>query len=800
MNRIRDQIENAFEAWGHLAFRYPLRILAGMLVLSVVLASGLFSLELDMGSDSFLSESDSARVDYDNYRQQFMSDEVMLVVIESEDIFSFEFLEHLRAFHADLEENLLYLQDIDSLINARLTRGTEDALIVEELFENWPQNEQELDRIAAIARANPLYENTLFSESGGYAAIRMVMGPGGGTGEADALAGFEEEEGEAGTARILNNQELDELMAAWDEISARHVNSKYPLVVAGGPPFVQILMKYSVEDMAKFSALAVVVIAFLLYLIFKRASGVLLPLTTVLLPLAGTMGLMGTMGIPVTAISQIVPPFLLVVGVGDAVHIMSLFYRALDKGRTREESVAYALGHSGLAVVMTSVTTAGSLISFLFSELMPLQGFGFSAPVGIMLALLYSLVLLPALIALTPIKVRDPSESEGASAAMANGVAALGDFCTRRPWSVIGFWALLLGGSLWGASHLRLSHDALDWFNAKDEFRLGMELVDREFKGTISAEVILDTGEENGLYDPEVLAKMEQMRQAAESLDVSGVVVGKTVSVLEIVKETHQALNENRPEFYAIPTERDVIAQELLLFENSGSEDLQLVADSQLSKARMTLLLPYRDGFHYEIFLQELENEFNRILDEDLEVTVTGVVRLSARTIGAMLTSLVRSYSIALLVIVPLMILLIGDIKLGLLSMIPNLIPIAISLGMMYVLALPLDMLMMLVGSLAIGVAVDDTIHFMHNFRRYHRQWGDPQVAVHKTLVTAGRALLVTSIVLSCGFLLYTGARMDHIRNFGFVTSVTVAIAFVANVTLGPAIVCVASKKRIPEV
>lgn len=307
----RQKIEQGFAIWAHLAFRFRWWILGAIFVLTVVMAGGLPLLKIHMSTDSFLSEQDIARVDYDNYRREFMSDEVMLIVIESDEIFSREFLEYLRNLHRDLEENFPYLDDIDSLINARLTYGTEDELRVEELLENWPTSDEELARIESIARANPLYRNTLLSENGRYTTIRMVLSPGARTSEAEAMEGFEPAK-DSKHARILENTELDEAMRVWEEIEARHRNPKYPISLSGGPPFVQRLIQYSVEDLTLFSGVTVLVIGIFLFLIFRRPSGVALPLLTVLLPLAGTMGLMGYFGIPISPVTEILPPFLLV--------------------------------------------------------------------------------------------------------------------------------------------------------------------------------------------------------------------------------------------------------------------------------------------------------------------------------------------------------------------------------------------------------------------------------------------------------------------------------------------------------
>ena len=184
------------------------------------------------------------------------------------------------------------------------------------------------------------------------------------------------------------------------------------------------------------------------------------------------------------------------------------------------------------------------------------------------------------------------------------------------------------------------------------------------------------------------------------------------------MKESNQALNENHAEFYSIPQSRLLVAQELLLFENSGSDDLEDLVDSQFSVGRMTLKAPWTDPIAYPGFIETIEERHKEILGDAASVTTTGLIPLLGRTFEAVLSSMARSYVIAFLVITPLMILLLTSVKWGLISMIPNLAPILITLGVMGWFDFPLDMFTLLIGSIAIGLAVDDGAgHALHHAR-----------------------------------------------------------------------------------
>jgi hypothetical protein len=266
------------------------------------------------------------------------------------------------------------------------------------------------------------------------------------------------------------------------------------------------------------------------------------------------------------------------------------------------------------------------------------------------------------------------------------------------------------------------------------------------------------------------------------------------MGLTDVVKETHQALNENRPEYYEIPDDAQLVAQELLLFENSGSDDLEDLVDSRFSKGRITMRVPFVDAVQYRGFLDRASTEFAEILGDDVELTVTGLMVVMGRTINAVITTMVRAYVIALAIITPLLILLIGRVRIGLVAMIPNLTPIIITLGLMGWCGIPIDAFTLLIGSIAIGLAVDDTIHFMHNFRRYFEASGDVRYAVHETLASTGQALLYTSLVLAAGFFIYMFATMHNLFYFGLLTGLTIILAFLADLILAPALMMLVAR------
>jgi predicted RND superfamily exporter protein len=621
----RDRIDLGFVRWGHFVFRHARAVIAAVALLTAGLASQLPELVIDGSDEAFLHETDPVRVTYDDYRVQFGREAVIAVAIRAPAIFDLGFLEKLRAFHRDLERELPQVEEVTSLINARYTHGLEDELVVEDLLEEWPGSAADLAQLEARVLANPLYRNWLISESARVTTVLIELDTYSSSGTAfDALSGFEESEplGDSLDRPFLTGEEIFSIVDALQEVVARHDAPEFQLAVAGGPVVDVAVLKAMQRDMAIFVGLSVLMIAFFLFVIFRRLSGVALPLMVVALSLLCTIGTMATAGVPVTLPVQILPSFLLAVGVCASIHLLAIFFRALESGDSREQAIAHALGHSGVAIVLTSLTTAGGLVAFASADLAPVMHFGIFGPVGVFFALAFTLVLLPALLALTPLRQlrRRPPEAAPSDRLL----LGFGAVATRRPRVVLFVAALLVIAGVTGAWRLRFSWDPIKWFPETEPVRVATELVDRELGGSSTIAVMLDTGVENGLHDPALLARLDELRVYAESLERGPISVGKTVSVADVLKEIHQALNENRPEYYTIPGDRRLVAQEFLLFENAGSDDLEDVVDSRFAVANFTLRVPWGDAFESAPFVDEIEAHFSEVLGDEVRVTMTG--------------------------------------------------------------------------------------------------------------------------------------------------------------------------------
>lgn len=796
MVNIRQRMEVFFERLARVVYRNRVKSLALMTVITLIPAAFLPQLTMDTTNESFFRKDDDSMVKYNAFKDQFGKDDFFIVAINAPDVFDPAVLLKLKSLHDDLKARVPHLDDITSLINARNTRGEGDTLIVEDLMKHWPRNEKDLKTLRERVLSNPLYRDLLVSEDATFTTIILKPQTYVTTGTSDALAGFEDQptaDGNPEKRTYLSNKENSEMTRVIRNVVKDHESSAFQIYVAGSPVVVADIEEGIIRTLGTIVPLSFLMLILFLFVMFRRISGVVYPLLTMVLSLLASFGLMGLLGLPMTHISSILPTFLLVVGVGDAVHILAIFYLKYDAGADKEDAIAYAMGHSALAVLMTSVTTAAGLLSFIAADVAPIVDFGYIAPAGVMLALLYTIILIPALLSLLPMK-RAPRQNSD-TPMIDRVLAGIAKSACSHPWRIIAITLIITALSITGIARLQFTHNSMKWLPDDYPARIATEAIDRALNGTVTLEIVIDTGIENGLHDPAVLSRLEESVRFASDLRVGDLQIGKAWTVTAIVKEINRALNENRHEFYALPQDRKLAAQEFLLFEGSGSDDLEEVVDSSFRKVRFTIKGPFRDAKAYKALIDVIQDHFAQAYP-GAQITTTGIMVLFASMLQNAITTMAKSYIIALSVITLLMMVLIGRIRIGLLSMVPNLIPIMMVLGIMGWFDIPLDLSSILVGSIAIGLVVDDTIHFMHNFRRYMEQTGDVEQAVLNTMQTAGRAMLITSVALAAHFFISTAAEMKNTVYFGLLTGTSVVFALIADYYLTPALMVVVYRGR----
>jgi len=770
------KLEKLFKLQGETIAKRPVTTLLVTLVLIALAAHQLPNLRFDGSVEGFLSDDHPAIISIDQTRQHFGITDLVIVGVESKDLFTLQNLEYLRQLQDALASEVADVERVDSILNARITRSEDDALIVEDFLDPIPSSAEELLKKRNEATSHPLYKNLVISEDGTLTTllVKSSVNP-------------DEEDIDAA---------LTKLCSAIAGVIKKHQHEDFR-VFAGGTPTVSNNLRTTMKrEMPRFMRMTIIGIALFLLIMFRRASAVFLPLVILILSVMSTVGLIALSGQPLQLPTMILPSFLLAVGVGDSVHLLAYFYRRFDEVQDKKEAMTYALHHAGLPMLLTTLTTAAGLLSFAGAPILPVSNLGIFSAIGIIIAFVLTVVLLPALICIFPIRAKAQQTTVYSNGYMTRVLHLFSSQAIKRAPLITASTLALLFVAVGFASQLGFSHNPLKWLPEHYPVRSATETIDRVMGGSVSIDVIVDSGTPGGLKNPNLLKAIDRAMTKLARYDSGVVRVSKITGLPILMKEIHQALNNNDPNFYAVPDSRALIAQELLLFENSDSDDLETMVDFTYQKARMALLIPWTDSVLYADFIEAVETTFNQEIGKLGKVEVSGVLPLLSQTLHAVIITTATSYAIAFSVIAVMMCLLLGSIRYGLLSMIPNLLPITLVMAWMHLGQIPLDLFTMLVASVAIGITVDDTIHFMYNFVRDYRIHGDVDGAITRTLQHAGRAMLVTTIVLSIGFMTFTFSEIHNLINFGKLTAATIVLALVADFLVAPALLKVTHRTR----
>ena len=387
---MRTRIEGLLEGLGHFTYRRAWPVLIVSLALIAAGASQIPSIEIRTSVDEFLASGDDTREVYDAFLAEFGRDDIIFVAVETPEIFSADFVARLRDLHEALEDEVPHLHEVQSLVNARRTRGEDDALVVGELFEDWPEDPEALARLREEALANPLYVDFILSRDAKLTIVSVELSAFAESFDDDsAFTGWEEDASfgapEGGAAsepgpperpRGLSGAQEAEAVAAIESVVDRFQAPGFRIYAGGMPVLNVAMMSALIGGVMRFTVLSTVMIAFFLALVFRRALGVLIPLGIAILSVVATLGMMALLGIPAMPVSETVPSFLLAIAVGSSVHLIVIFLQRIDRGDSREDAIAGALAHSGLPIVMTGLTTAGGIASFAAASLLPIAIFG----------------------------------------------------------------------------------------------------------------------------------------------------------------------------------------------------------------------------------------------------------------------------------------------------------------------------------------------------------------------------------------------------------------------------------------
>ncbi len=794
MARLHKYFENKFSYMTRWVYDSKYLVLLIILLVTAALSAHTPKLTIDTRDESFFHQNDPTLVAYNHFRDTFGQDDTFIIGIKPQHGLNKTFFHTLFQLHREMELAVPYLDEVTSLVNARIVRAEGDTLIVEDLMKAPPGSELEVNKILGLIERYPLYDKLLVSEDRSIAFLLVRAQAVIDVPTENPLEGFDSDAPQTSRATTyLSNDQNMEINDAIHRVVDNYQNRDIEFYFSGTPAFVAEIQAGIIKDLSIMVPLSFLIIIVFLLLLFRSLSGVVYPIITVALSLATSLGIMAIVGIPISNAIQILPTFLIVVGIGDSVHILTIFYRNYRVMGDKRRAIIDAVGFAGLPVLMTSITTAAGLLSFASADVAIVAQLGYIAPVGVMLAFFYTIFLLPALIAIFPVKrPKKISQKHPLADRIFDAIARL---TTRRPLLVTLVASVIMIGAGYSALSVKFSHNSLTWLPKEAPIRQSTEFLDRVNGGTVMLDVTIDSGVPGGMQDPDLLRRIDEATRFIPSISTHDIRAGKAISMADIFKEINRALNGDAVEAYTLPTTRELIAQEALLFESSGSDDMEEVTDSRYQISRLSIIAPFADAILYKDYVDEVEAYLKEQLPGQ-QISLTGHMVIFVQMIKHFITSMAKSYIIALAIITLLMIVLIGRIGIGLMSMVANLGPVLCVFGIMGIAQIPLDMATILIGSIVLGLVVDDTIHFLHHFRKSYDEIQCVESAVKETLKTTGRALVITSLVLSGGFFIYTASFLVSNIRFGWLAGCSVLLALAADFLLVPALLTIVIGKK----
>jgi hydrophobe/amphiphile efflux-3 (HAE3) family protein len=696
---------------------------------------------------------------YDEVNDTFGGTDIMVVAVRSDDVFSATTLAQV----IDLTEAFQGLPGVDEVISlstAKRMQGEKGTLIVRDLMPTAPVDAEGRDDLRVYVLSNELYLNNVISSDGLYAGIIVELLP----------------DTDDSTLYASLRQILDEQENAAD------------IYVAGGPAVNAEMSSSMKSDLVRLIPFVVLVLAMVLYLSLRTVSGVVLPLAVVLLTVIWTAGLMAWTGTPMAMISTTMPIMLIAIGVADAIHILTEYYINLRSGEKKQAAIRTVMRHIGVAIVLTSITTLVGFLSLGTSPVQQVMQFGLFVGFGVMAALAITLTLTPAVLKLGRVP-RVTTRAAGKETLSTRGLTWLSRMVVRRRKAILIIGTVAFLFAVIGAANLTVETNTLRFFRPENPIRQATEIVDSSFGGSESLSVVAN----GDIKSPDVLNAMLDFQEWTKALPE----VGYTASIADYIAQINEALRDNDPAQHVIPQTRNAVAQEILLYEmSSDPSDFARVVNYNYEQARIVLRMESLSSAQLGQLVQQVDDEAKRIAAGQFDVEITGSsylfkVLTDLLVHGQIISLLVSLFGVALVVG-----LIFRSVRFGLLSMIPLGFTITLNFGIMGWLNIPLDTATTMLTSIAIGIGVDYTVHFLAKYRRERRADSLSNDAVSETIQTTGRAIVYNVVAVAAGFAVLLFSSFGPIATLGALVALSMGISGLAALTLLPAALLVTERKE----
>lgn len=703
----------------------------------------------------------------DQFEHRFGNDESLAIALHHpEGLFTPERIEALREL-TDQVWQIPQVIRVDSLITATVTESSEDEILIDYLLvPDVPWDADYLAKREQVALEHPRLPGYLISQDGKTALIFARLSP--------TLEGSPNYEWIVATARefIAPYQDRDGLK----------------LYLTGEATINNAFREIAADDSKVILPLLFLVITISLGLLFHSFLGVLLPLGLTIFTVTTTLGLGFFAGLKFNSILNILPAILVAVTIADSVHILMSYFQFRAMGEEPREATLHSLNKNIVPTLLTSLTTMIGFLSLTFTDLLPIKRLGLMAGLGCVLAWYFSIFLLGPLLLRLELKLPNylknlygglDKEGNRKAKISRDFIAWIARF---RP-AILGFFALLSGASLWLGLQNEINANPYTYFAPETAIRQANTFIKENFGGTSGPEVMISTGETDGIKDPAFLKKVEAFKTWLEGQEF----VDKTIDIVDIVKEMNQSFHGGERAHFKIPDDKNQVAQLLFLYTLSLPQGMDLNNRMSLNyeSMRMSILWRIQTSKDWGYWIQEIEK---KAVELGLNIQVTGKTNLFQRMMGYVVLTFSQSIIAASILVCLLMMILFRSVKIGLISLLPNIMPLILGAAFMKLSGMSLNIGTTLVASVCLGIAVDDTIHFLSNYYRWRAEGMSRADALTQIMTFTGSALIVTTVILVAAFGLFMLGSFTPNVNFGVMCAFVLLTALIVDLVFLPAL------------
>ncbi|HCG8426372.1 TPA: MMPL family transporter [Vibrio parahaemolyticus] len=754
---------------GKIPTKYSLLVLLATIFLIIVATIGGKNLYFRGDYDIFFDGTNKQLLAFDEIQTTFAKTDNLAIVIAPEDgdIFTPQTLSLIQKITVDAWQ-VPYSSRVDSIANYQHTEAFEDDLLVEDLlYSEYELTPERISKVKSIALSEPVLKSALVSEKGDVTVVNItVQLP-----ERDKTAEVEE------VVSSINAM-IDRYQRAYPDVTFHKAG-----IIAMNYAF----MTAAQDDSSTLVPTMLVVILVFLTIMLRSILSVIATLIVIIGSVMATMGISGWAGMFLSTATVNVPTLIMTLAVADCVHVIATMRQSMKNGFTKAQSIERSIALNFVPILITSVTTAIGFLMMNMSDSPVLRDFGNLSALGVMVACFLSVTLLPALLKLLPIHVKMETSQD-----QKHVMDRLGDFVVsqRRALLPLSVVVIVVCASLIPLN--KVNDESVEYFGQRNEFRQAADFMEERISGMTNISIAIKTNESQGIAAPDFLNTIGEfsswLRDQPETDHVA--------TLADVYKRLNKNMHGDDEAYYSLPQERELAAQYLLLYEMSLPYGLDLNNQINVDKSSIKMVLTVANLGSVE--LVDLENRIYQWFTEhapQYQVVASSPSLMFAHIGETNMASMLSTLPITLVLISALLIFALRSVRLGLISLMPNIAPAVIGFGLWALISGEINLGLSVVVTLTLGIVVDDAVHFLSKYQRARREGQTAEQAVRYAFHTVGRALWITTVVLVAGFSVLAMSSFRLNADMGQLSAIVIFIALVVDFLFLPTLLMLFDKK-----